>query len=169
MLTALMMSAALSAPLAAPLAASLATPQVDLRPDLGWMAGYWLSCEGDRQVAETWSPPRLNLMAGTSITVRDGRVGWELSRIAPADAAPDAPLAYFAQPEGQAPATFPVIESGPGRVVFQQAAHDFPRRVIYERDGDVLNARIEGEIDGQTRVIRWRFQKAELNADCPAG
>jgi hypothetical protein len=156
MLTALMMTAA------------LATPQADLRPDLGWMAGYWLSCDGGRQVAETWSPPRVNLMAGTSITVRNGRVGWELSRIAPTDPAPDAPLAYFAMPEGQAPATFPVVESAPNRVVFEQPAHDFPKRVIYERDGDVLNARIEGEIDGQMRTIRWQFHKAEFNSNCPA-
>lgn len=156
MLTALMMTAA------------LATPQADLRPDLGWMAGYWLSCDGGRQVAETWSSPRVNLMAGTSITVRNGRVGWELSRIAPTGPAADAPLAYFAMPEGQAPATFPVVESAPNRVVFEQPAHDFPKRVIYERDGDVLNARIEGEIDGQMRTIRWQFHKAEFNSNCPA-
>jgi len=156
MLTALMLTAALTA------------PQADLRPDLGWMAGYWLSCDGGREVAETWSTPRVNLMAGTSITVRNGRAGWELSRIAPTGPEADAPFAYFAHPEGQTPTTFPVVESGPNRVVFQQAAHDFPQRVIYERDGDVLNARIEGEIDGQARAIRWRFQKAELNARCPA-
>lgn len=155
MLTALMMTVA------------LASPQADLRPDLGWMSGYWLSCEGGREVAETWSVPRLDLMAGTSITVRNGRAGWELSRIAPTGAGPDAPLAYFAHPEGQEPAIFPVIESGPNRVVFQQAAHDFPQRVIYERDGDLLNARIEGEINGEARAIRWQFQKAELNARCP--
>lgn len=157
MLTALMMTAALTG-----------VSQADLRPDLGWIAGYWLSCEGGREVAETWSVPRLNLMAGTSITVRNGRVGWELSRIAPTGTEPDAPLGYFAMPEGQAPTTFPVVESGPNRVVFEQAAHDFPKRVIYERDGDVLNARIEGEIDGQTRTIRWRFHKAEFNTNCPA-
>lgn len=156
MLTALMMTVALAA------------PQTELRPDLGWMSGYWLSCDGGREVAETWSVPRLNLMAGTSITVRDGRVGWELSRIAPTGPEPDAPLGYFAMPEGQTPTTFPVIASGSNRVVFEQAAHDFPKRVIYERDGDVLNARIEGEIDGQTRTIRWRFQKAEFNTNCPA-
>ncbi|WP_240811681.1 DUF6265 family protein [Brevundimonas sp. M20] len=148
--------------------AAVLSPQADLRPDLGWMAGYWLSCDGGREVAETWSPPRLGLMAGSSITVRDGRVGWELARIAPTGPAPDAPFGYFAIPEGQAPTTFPVLESGPNRVVFEQAAHDFPKRVIYERDGDMLNARIEGEIDGQTRTIRWRFHKAEFNSNCPA-
>lgn len=141
--------------------------QADLRPDLGWMSGYWLSCEGGREVSETWSDPRHGLMTGMNLTVRNGRAGYELSRIAPTSTAPDAPLGYFAQPEGQAATLFPVIEASPGRVVFQQAAHDFPQRIVYERQGDVLDARIEGEIEGQTRIIRWRFQKADLNARCP--
>ena len=100
----------------------------DLRPDLGWMSGYWLSCEGGREVGETWTDPRLGLMLGTSLTVRDGRAGWELSRIGPLDptpaAPPDTPLAYFAHPEGQAVTVFPVIDAGPNRVVFEQAADD---------------------------------------------
>lgn len=140
--------------------------QADLRPDLGWMSGYWLSCEAGREVSETWTDPRLNLMAGVSVTVRDGRVGFELSRIAPVDPTPAAPLAYFAQPEGAPVTLFPVIDSGPNRVTFEQAADDFPKRVIYEREGDVLSARIEGEIEGQARTIGWRFQTAELNARC---
>lgn len=142
--------------------------QADVRPDLGWMSGYWLSCDNGREVSETWTDPRLGLMAGTSVTVRNGRVSYELSRIAPTGPAPEAPLAYFAQPEGQPVTAFAVVESAPNRVVFQQAAHDFPQRIVYERVGDVLNARIEGEIDGQARTIGWRFQKAELNARCPA-
>lgn len=139
----------------------------DLRPDLGWMSGYWLSCETGREVSETWSDPRHGLMTGMNVTVRNGRAGFELSRIAPAEESADAPFAYFAQPEGQPVTVFPVIEAAPDRVVFQQAAHDFPQRIVYERAGDVLDARIEGEIDGEERVVRWRFRKAELNARCP--
>lgn len=157
MLTTMLLAATLQA----------ATPQTDLRPDLGWMSGYWLSCEAEREVSETWTDPRLNLMAGVSVTVRGGRVGFELSRIAPVDPTPAAPLAYFAQPEGAPVTLFPVIDSGPNRVTFEQPADDdFPKRVIYEREGDVLSARIEGEIEGQARTIGWRFQKAELNARC---
>ena len=153
MLTVLMMTAAV---------------QADLRPDLGWMSGYWLSCEDGREVSETWTDPRVDLMAGTSVTVRDGRVGFELSRIAPTGPAPDAPLAYFAQPEGMAATVFPVVASAPNMVTFEQPADDdFPKRIVYRRDGDVLSARIEGEIDGEMRTVRWRFDKAELNARCP--
>jgi len=157
MLTVLMMTAVLQADL-----------RPELRPDLTWMSGYWLSCEDGREVSETWTDPRLGLMAGVAVTVRNGRVGFELSRIAPVEAAPDAPLAYFAQPEGAPVTVFPVVASAPNRVTFEQAAHDFPQRVVYEREGEVLSARIEGEIDGEARTIRWRFHKAELNARCPA-
>jgi len=138
----------------------------DPRPDLGWMVGYWLMCERG-EVSETWSDPRHGLMTGMNVTVRDGRAGFELSRIAPTAADADAPLAYFAQPEGQPVTVFPLAESGPDRAVFEQTGHDFPRRIVYEREGDVLDARIEGDVDGETRIVRWRFHKAELNARCP--
>jgi hypothetical protein len=140
----------------------------DLRPDLGWMAGYWLSCEPGREVSETWTDPRHGLMTGMNVTVRTGRAGFELSRIAPVSRSADAPYAYFAQPEGQPATVFPVVESAPNRVVFGLETHDFPQRIVYQRDGDDLHARIEGEIDGQTRTVRWHFRKAELNSRCPA-
>ena len=161
MLTVLILAAALQAPAQAPI-------QADVRPDLGWMAGYWLSCENGRETSEIWTDPRLGVMAGVSMTLRDGRVGVELSRIAPTGQAADAPLAYFAQPEGEPATVFPVTASGRNAVTFEQAAHDFPQRIVYEREGDALSARIEGEIGGETRTIRWRFHKAELNSRCPA-
>lgn len=137
--------------------------------DLGWMSGYWLACEDGRETSEVWTDPRRGLMAGVTVTVRGDRVGFEQSRIAPLDATPDAPLAYFAQPGGQPVTVFPAIETGQTRVVFERSADDdFPKRIIYERDGDALNARIEGEIDGRARAVEWRFRKADLNARCPA-
>lgn len=139
----------------------------DLRPDLGWMAGYWLSCESGREVSETWSDPRHGLMTGMNVTVRNRGAGFELSRIAPASREADAPFAYFAQPEGQPVTVFPVVSSGPARVVFGLETHDFPQRIVYERDGDALHARIEGEIDGQSRSVEWHFRKADLNSRCP--
>ena len=70
-------------------------------PDLSWLAGYWLDCSGGREASETWSDPRAGLIVGHSVTVRNGRSGFESARIAPLK---DGGLAYFAQPDG-APAT----------------------------------------------------------------
>ena len=151
LLTALMTAALLQSP----------TPS----PDLSWLAGYWLDCSGGREASETWSDPRLGLVVGHAMTVRDGRSGFESAHIGPA---PDGGLAYFARPEG-APATpFRLIESGPQRVVFANPANDFPHGILYQREGDVLTARIEGADDDETRSAEWTFNKAPLNARCPS-
>ncbi|MNI13687.1 hypothetical protein D3C73_669210 [compost metagenome] len=133
-------------------------------PDLSWLAGYWLDCSGGREASETWSDPRAGLIVGHTVTVRQGRSGFESARIGPL---PDGGLAYFAQPGGAPATVFRLIDSGPNRVVFANPDHDFPRRILYERAGDVLTARIEGAADDENRSAQWRFNRAELNALCP--
>jgi hypothetical protein len=134
-------------------------------PDLSWLAGYWLDCSRGREASETWSDPRAGLMVGHTMTVRNGRSGFEFARIAPLQ---DGVLAYVAQPGGAAPTPFRVIESEPQRVVFANPANDFPQRILYQRVGDVLTARIEGAADDETRSVEWTFNKVELNTRCPA-
>ena len=133
-------------------------------PDLSWLAGYWLDCSRGREASETWSDPRAGLMVGHTVTVRNGRSGFEFARITRLQ---DGVLAYVAQPAGAAPTPFRLIESGPQRAVFANPANDFPHRILYQRAGDVLTARIEGADDDETRSVEWIFNKAELNARCP--
>ena len=134
---------------------------------LSWMGGYWLSCDGDREVSETWTDARGGLMAGHAVTLEGGRASFELSRIAPTSAGVPG-VAYFAGVEGAPAVVFPAVEVSGTRVVFENAAHDFPRRVIYERDGDVLKARIEGHMGDRQQAMAWEYRKADLNARCPA-
>ena len=136
-----------------------ATPQ----PDLSWMAGYWLDCSGGREASETWTDPRGGVLVGAATTLRNGRVGFEFARIAPIDGV----LAYAAQPDGAPPTVFPLIEATESRAVFQNPDNDFPQRVIYERTGQVLIARIEGRMGDREQAMDWRFDKAELNTRCP--
>jgi hypothetical protein len=103
-------------------------------------------------------------MAGHALTVARGRVSFELSHIGPTPQG----YAYVAQPGGSPPTAFVVAETGPMRVVFANAENDFPSRIVYERDGDALKARIEGEIGGQARSMEWNFRAAPLNTRCPA-
>lgn len=133
-------------------------------PDVGWMAGYWLDCSNGREASETWSDPRAGLMVGHAVTVSArGRPSFESAYI---HAAP-AGLTYSAQPNGAPPTAFVLIDSGPGRAVFSNPENDFPHRIIYERDGDTLKARIEGVMDGQPRSMEWTFTSAPLNSRCP--
>jgi hypothetical protein len=50
--------------------------------------------------------------------------------------------------------------------VFEDLAHDFPQRVIYERKGDRLAARIEGMMGGKLEAMDWGFSAAKLNEGC---
>ena len=155
LLTALMSAALMQTP----------SPAAGPAPDLSWLAGYWLDCSGGREASETWSDPRAGLLVGHTVTVRNGRSGFEFARITRLQ---DGVLAYVAQPAGGAPTPFRLIESGPQRVVFANPANDFPHRILYQRVGDVLTARIEGADDDETRSVEWIFNKADLNARCPS-
>ena len=145
-------------------AALLQTATPAPSPDLLWMAGYWLDCSGGAEVSETWSDPRGGLMVGHAVTVSArGRPSFEVSHIGPT---PEG-FAYVAQPNGAPPTPFVMIESGAGRAVFENTRNDFPTRVIYQRTGDVLNARIEGVIGGEARSMAWTFEAKPLNTRCP--
>ena len=150
-------------PTAAVLAAILIQAAPPPNPDMSWMAGYWLDCSDGREVSETWSDPRGGLSVGHAVSLEDRRVSFEVSHIGPAPAG----FAYVAQPGGAPPTAFPLVENGPRRAVFANAENDFPTRIVYERDGDALRARIEGEIDGRARSMEWNFAAAPLNTRCP--
>mgnify|MGYP001061216269 CR=1 FL=1 len=47
------------------------------------------------------------------------------------------------------------------KVVFERDGDDFPKRVMYWRDGDALMARIEGTMRGQARAREWRYERAK--------
>lgn len=141
-----------------------ALAQAPASPDLSWMAGYWLECSEGREVSETWSDSRGGLMVGHALTLEGGHAAFESSRIAQGPQG----LAYFAQPGGAPPTLFALTEGGAARAVFANAENDFPTRIVYEREGDVLTARIEGEIGGESRRMEWAFRAAPLNTRCPA-
>lgn len=148
---------------AAFLAAALLQTAPAATPDLSWMAGYWLDCSDGREVSETWSDPRGGLSVGHAVTLTSRGPSFEVSHIGPTPGG----FAYVAQPGGVPPTAFVLAESGPNRAVFANPENDFPTRVLYERDGDALKARIEGEIDGQARSMEWNFKAAPLNTRCP--
>jgi Domain of unknown function (DUF6265) len=72
---------------------------------------------------------------------------------------------YLAHPSGQPSAEFVSITATPNEVVFENAQHDFPQRVGYQRQGADLAAWIEGSKDGQTRRIDFHYRRAACPAD----
>jgi hypothetical protein len=52
-----------------------------------------------------------------------------------------------------------MIRSSTGEVVFENAAHDFPQRIIYKRSGEKMIGRIEGLTNGKLKGIDFPYAR----------
>jgi hypothetical protein len=141
----------LAVALAAGAAPSPASPQDRARESttyriagLAWLAGDWQTpAEGGRQVDEHWTVPLGGAMMGVSRTVANGEMtGFEYLRIV--ERADD--LVYIAHPDARAPGTeFRLTRLTAEQAVFENPAHDYPKRISYRRNADgSLTASIDG-------------------------
>ena len=146
------MKAFLAMAAAAMLVAASPAATVD---DLGWLAGQWTSETGERWTEESWTAPRGGVMLGHSRSGRgDSLREFEFLRVqAGADGVP----AYIAQPDGRVPVAFALVRRDATSATFENAAHDYPQRITYARDGDTLTATIS-LIDG-SKPMRWTFRR----------
>ncbi|HWW26322.1 MAG TPA: DUF6265 family protein [Caulobacter sp.] len=142
--------------LAFALAAALAGPPATI-DQMAWLKGCWVQAKPNGEVEELWMAPGGGVMLGLGRTVRDGKLReYEFVRIVEADGS----LAYIAEPSGQARAAFPLKSLTADEAVFENAAHDFPQRVIYRRRGpDAVTGRIEGQIGGQTKSVDFPYER----------
>ncbi|MBK6412629.1 DUF6265 family protein [Sphingopyxis sp.] len=137
---------------AAVLAAASPAATVD---DLAWLAGQWSREEVERWTEESWTLPRGGVMLGHSRSGRgDSLREFEFLRIA---AGADGVPAYIAQPGGGAAVAFRLVQRGGTSATFENAAHDYPQRIIYVRDGDAMTATVS-LIDG-SKPMRWTFHR----------
>lgn len=141
---------------AACVAGASLTAQAGGLDDLAWMAGSWMERKGGTDTEEHWLAPRGGLMLATNRTVKDGKASaFEFLRIELRDGKP----VYLSMPNARPATEFRTAEHAPTRIVFEDPGREFPRRILYWRDGEALMARIEGTIDGQPRSREWRFER----------
>jgi len=107
--------------------------------------------------------PRGGVMLGMSRTVRnDSLIEFEHVRIERRGA----DLYYVASPARQATAEFKATAMTDSSITFENPAHDFPRKIVYRRQGaDSLVASIEGPRGGTTRTIAFPYRRV----GCPSG
>lgn len=111
---------------------------------LSWISGCWEMTSNGRTITERWGKSTENLMIGTSQSVKAGKsVAFEFLRIINSGQG----LTYVAQPsDAKEPTAFPATKLTLNEVVFENAKHDFPQRIIYRLDKPgSLFARIEGK------------------------
>lgn len=131
-----------------------------------WLTGCWEMSTPERVVEEHWLSPRGGTMINVGRTVSGGKTTeHELVIIRPQDGR----LAYEAHPSDQPPAVFLLKELTGSSVVFENAAHDFPQRVGYERRGpDSLLGWIEGARNGKTRRVEFPYRRVACPGPGPA-
>ena len=145
---------ALSAP---PEATPAAAPKIE---DLAFLAGSWVAEAGAVRVEEEWLCPSADTMIGMGRTtdVASGKtVFFEYLRI---EKRPDG-LVYVAQPKGGPATEFRLVRLEAGTAVFENPAHDFPKRVVYARRADGgLTARVEGDAAKPEQAEEFRYLPA---------
>lgn len=138
------------------LTVALAAPPSSVQ-DLAWISGCWASVSGEAGSGETWTSPAGGTLLGVSRTVKGGKtVAHEFMQIR--ETGPGQ-IAFIALPSGQKEASFPLVRLSGQEAVFENQQHDFPQRVIYRRDGDLLTGRIEGRDGGETRGIDFPMKR----------
>ncbi len=132
-----------------------AAPGAATVDDLAWMSGRWESVSGERWVEESWSAPRGGAMFAISRTGSGGTLReFEFIRL---QADQDGRLVYQASPNGRSSVAFTLNAMSATSVTFLNPDHDFPQRIRYERDGDILRATISAA-DG-SNAMSWTFRR----------
>jgi Domain of unknown function (DUF6265) len=126
--------------------------------ELAWIAGHWSGVQDGVEMEESWLEPKGNSMLGLHRDVKSGRtISFEFLRI---EAAGDT-ITYWASPRGKPATPFTLKELTGKKVVFENAQHDFPQRIIYWLEGDDLHAKIEGNLKGQPASEEWSWKRMQ--------
>ena len=127
---------------------------------LAWMAGNWTGVQEGVEIEELWLAPKGNSMLAVHRDVSNGRtVSFEFLRI---EATAEG-ITYWASPKGKPAVPFRMVESQVNRVVFENAEHDFPRRIIYWlTDEGSLHAKIEGTLGGKPAAEEWKWRRRSI-------
>lgn len=138
-------------------AAPAAPPKI---ADLAFLAGSWVIESGGVRVEEQWLCPGPDGMVGmgrTTSVAKAKTVFFEYLRIE----ARAGGLVYVAQPKGGPATEFPLVRLEAGTAVFENLAHDFPKRIVYTRRADGgLTARVEGDASSPEKAEELLYRPA---------
>src|SRR3954467_10378160 len=129
--------------------------------DIAWIGGHWGLSNDHLTIEEAWPTPPGGMMLGVERTIlRDKNrvVEFEFLRI---EERVDG-IFYVAQPNGQPPTDFKLVRGSTSQAVFENRAHDFPKRVTYLKnaDGSVTASVDDGE-DPPKKKEEFRYKKLE--------
>ena len=120
-----------------------------------WMAGSWIEEKGAAWSEEYWTAARGGIMLGVARNGTGTRLAmWEATQIR---LNRQGKLAFYAMPRGAPASEFPVVSQSGTAIIFENKAHDYPQRIRYWRDGELLKAEIS-LADG-SKAHGWTMQR----------
>jgi hypothetical protein len=120
-----------------------------------WLTVAWEYQNGEAWADEYWTPLRGDLMLGSSRSGQEDRtIFWEHMRIVKED---DGGIALWAVSVDQKAVRFALTPSLENEVMFENAAHDYPQRIRYWREGDVLKAEISAIDGSMAKRCQWKM------------
>lgn len=124
-------------------------------PDLAWLEGEWCTEPANGgQTCELWGRARGGVMLGTSQTVRQGKTSdFEFMRIELADGG----AIFHGAPRGAPAVAFRESGREAKAISFTNASHDYPQRIRYRLEGDLLNAEVALADGG--KPTRWAYRR----------
>lgn len=120
-----------------------------------WLSGHWVHEERDRSswTEESWLG-RGDVMVGVGTSGSGGVTkSYEFMRIAKDE---EGRTTFWASPQGAAPVPFKMVSLSPAEVVFENKENDYPSRISYRREDDVLIATISGPAGRNAKTWRYR-------------
>ncbi len=122
------------------------------------MVGDWGSVDSGTLSEEHWIAARGNTMLGTArATKGDKTFFFEFLRIEVTGGL----VTYWGAPLGKEATPFRMVALQGQRAVFENLAHDYPQRILYWRDGERLNARVEGQENGVDKGSEWKWERLQ--------
>lgn len=113
--------------------------------DLEWIIGTRSSVQENMMIYESWSKTNDELLSGKSYYTENGdTMLLETIEIKQIDGELFYCPAISNQNEGKA-IEFKLTSKNPNELVFENPNHDFPKKIVYIKEGNNINAWIEGD------------------------
>lgn len=130
-------------------------------PDFSWIGGDWLSCAQGEIAEEHWAGPSAAGWVSVALTRSADKATYEHARIGPI--AGEGGWAFHVSANGAPTVVFRLTRLDGLSAVFENPAHDFPKRVRYWREGDLLKAAIDA---GDGKGPSWSYHRRGAGETC---
>jgi hypothetical protein len=128
--------------------------------DLSWLEGVWRGRVGKRDFEARYTGSDGGQILSASKYTDDGKpAGFEFERFEEQDGR----VVLTPFPDGKASVTFPLVDyhAKSRKAMFENLAHDFPTRILYQRVGDDrLTILVSGPgEDGKEQVLTYALRR----------